>query len=118
MAAAVSASRATREIVPLGGRLLRLLAQQTPETLAVLEAFLVSRQGRDTGERARSPFNLTIQEVALLSSFRKLPDAASREAAASGIAGFGRFISSSRHAALLGRSDYLSRRLTRAARQG
>ncbi len=116
MAATIAQSRARRAAGPLGGGLLRLLARQTPGTLAQLERFLSSRRGSHAEESARSPFNLTIREVALLSSFRKLPDEASREAAANGIAAFHRFISSSRHATELGRLDRLCWRARKAAR--
>ena len=79
MAAAFTQTRAGRAAGPLGGKLARLLARQTPETLAQLEGFLSSRQGPRAGEQVQSPFNLTIQEVVLLSSFRELPDEAGEE---------------------------------------
>jgi hypothetical protein len=116
MAAAFTQSRANRATRPVGDRLATLLACQTPETLAQLERFLSSRRGPRADESARSPFNLTIQEVALLSSFRGLPDEASREAAANGVAAFRRFISNARHATALGRLDRLCCRVRKAAR--
>ena len=116
MTAAFTQTRAGRAARPLGGKLVRLLAHQTAETLAQLERFVSSRQSPRADGQARSPFNLTIQEVVLLSSFRELPDETSREAAVKGVAAFHRFIASSKHAAVLGRLDRICGRLRKAAR--
>ena len=100
----------------LGGRLTRLLAHQSPETLAQLEGLMRSREGPPSGAGGRSPFNLTIEEVALLNSFRRLPDEASRDAVARGVAAFQRFATSAKHEAILRRADLMCGKVRSAAR--